>query len=422
MDRPSQEPAAQPDGAESPLSFPVEAPRPAGPEPGAGAPQAEPLRFPAEVPGPEGTFQPADVSPLAEPLRFPAEASEPDAPSPGVPRPADVPPRAEPLRFPAEAPPPEGVFQAADVPPRAEPLREAARPEGAIQAADVPPLAEPLRFPAEAPRPEAPSQTALQSADVSPPSQPSPFPGAASSPPGPPFHPAELPYPVAQLPASVPSSTQPPPQAAGQPAAEPPVPAAASLLRFAPPVLAVVAAVMTLLGAFLPLFRIREHLGASQRYLDTQMLITETAWGHTIEVPDQQITDQAGAPVGVPLLFAVVVLVAAALITFGRPGHRLGRWLIAAGAVFAAGVVSTAGTSGIGWSARSGEVEVTVATGPGLWLLIGGTVVAAAAAVVAYLPWRQPPGWADPALAYADTPTPPSGVAITVLPPDDEQH
>ncbi|WP_233226166.1 hypothetical protein [Amycolatopsis sp. CA-126428] len=217
------------------------------------------------------------------------------------------------------------------------------------------------------------------------------------------------------------SSPQPPPQAADQPGAGPPAPAAASLLRFAPPVLAVVAAVMTLLGAFLPLFRIREHLGAGQRYLDTQILITETAWGHTIEVPDQGVTDQAGAPVGVPLLFAVVVLVAAALITFSRPGHRLGRWLIAAGAAFAAGVVSTAGTSGIGWSARSGEIEVTVATGPGLWLLIGGTVLAAAAAVVAYLPWRQPPGWADPALAYADTPTPPSGVAITVLPPEDEQ-
>ncbi|MEU4520737.1 hypothetical protein AB0F52_18800 [Amycolatopsis sp. NPDC024027] len=285
----------------------------------------------------------------------------------------------------------------------------------------MPPLAEPLRFPAEAPRPEVPSQTALQPADVSPPSQPSPFPGAASPPPGPPFHPAELPYPVAQLPGAVPGSTQPPPPHADQPAAEPPAPAAASLLRFAPPVLAVVAAVMTLLGAFLPLFRIREHFGAGQQYLDAQMLITETAWGHTIEVPGQELTDQAGAPVGVPLLFAVVVLVAAALLTFSRPGHRLGRWLIAAGAVFAAGVVSTAGTSGIGWSARSSEVEVTVATGPGLWLLIGGTVVAAAAAVVAYLPWRQPPGWADPALAYADTPTPPSGVAITVLPPDDEQ-
>ena len=31
--------------------------------------------------------------------------------------------------------------------------------------------------------------------------------------------------------------------------------------------------------------------------------------------------------------------------------------------------------------------------------------------------------WADPDLAYADTPTPPIGVAITVLPPDpDEQR
>jgi hypothetical protein len=343
VDRPSQEPAAQPDGAESPLSFPVEAPRPAGPEPGAGVPQAEPLRFPAE-------------------------ASWPEAPSPGASQPAD----------------------------------------------------EPLRFPAEAPRPEAPPQPAFLSADGPPQAQPLQFPGAASAAAGPPFQPAELPYPVAQLPGAVPSAEPPPPPPA---AAEPPLPppALASFLRFAPPVLAVAAAFMTALGAFLPLFTVRERLGPGQRFLDAEMLITETAWGHTYVLPNQEVTDQPGAPVGAPVLFAAVLLVAAALVAFSHPERRLGRWLIAAGAVFTAGVVTTVGTSGIGWSALARRDELTVTTGPGMWLLIGGTAAAAAAAVIAYLPRRQQPGWADPALAYADTPTPPSGVAITVLPPDDEQ-
>ncbi|MER6794450.1 hypothetical protein, partial [Amycolatopsis mediterranei] len=230
--------------------------------------------------------------------------------------------------------------------------------------------------------------------------------------------------PVAQLPGSgagaVPGAE--PPPLLLPPAAELlPTPVPASVLRFAPPVLAVVAAFMTALGSFLPLFQIREHIGNGQRFLDTDLLITETAWGHTYVMPNQEVTDQPGAPVGAPLLFAAVLLVAAALAAFTRPEHRLGRWLVSAGAVFTAGVVITVGTNGIGWSVLARRDELTVTTAPGMWLLIGGTVAAAAAAVVAYLPRRQQPGWADPALAYADTPTPPSGVAITVLPPDDEQ-
>ncbi|MGW3967404.1 hypothetical protein ACWED2_46840 [Amycolatopsis sp. NPDC005003] len=379
MDRPSQEPAAQPDGAESPLSFPVEAPRPTGPEPGAGAPQAEPLNFPAEIARPPLAGSESGA-PQAEPLNFPAEASRAAlaGSEPGS-------PQGEPLRFPADAPRP--------------PL--AGSESGA-------PQAEPLRFPADAP----------------PPAQPPLFPGDAAPAPGPPLPgppPTELPYPVAHIPGAVPNAGPLPP-AAGPPttAAEPPAsapPPSFSLLRFAPPALALVAAVMTALGAFLPLFRIREHLGAGQRFLDTQILITETAWGHTYELPDQGVTDQPGAPAGIPLLFAVVLFVAAALVVFTRPDHRLGRWLISAGAVFAAGVVATVGTSGIGWAATARGDDLTVAIGPGMWLLAGGTIAAAAAAVLAYLP-RHQPSWADPALAYTDTPTPPSGVAITVLPPD----
>jgi hypothetical protein len=137
-----------------------------------------------------------------------------------------------------------------------------------------------------------------------------------------------------------------------------------------------------------------------------------------MELPGQAPVDQAGSPVGVPVLIAVVVLVVAALAGFSRAGRGAGRWLIAGGAVFTAGVVATVGMSGIGLSAVGDGLDLEVTIAPGMWLLIAGALLAAAAAVVAHLPFRKP--WADPALAYADTPTPPSGVAITVLPPDDE--
>jgi hypothetical protein len=180
---------------------------------------------------------------------------------------------------------------------------------------------------------------------------------------------------------------------------------------------------MGALGSFLPLFRIRQQIGAGREFLENRMTVTETAWGSTFELPGQEVADQSGAPVGIPLLVAVALLTAAALTAFVRPDHRLGRWLIAAGAVFTAGVVVTVGMSGFGWSSvMDGDDQLDVGTGPGMWLLIAGTVVAAAAAVIAHLPVRHyaTGGWADPAVAYADTPTPPSGVAITVLPPEPE--
>ncbi|MEV4052564.1 hypothetical protein AB0J55_15385 [Amycolatopsis sp. NPDC049688] len=172
---------------------------------------------------------------------------------------------------------------------------------------------------------------------------------------------------------------------------------------------------MTALGAFLPLFRIRQSFGPVQRFLDAQLTVTETAWGSSFAVPGQEVTEQTGSPVGIPLLLAVAVLVAGALAAFVRPER--GRWLVAAGAVFGAGVVVTVGMDGIGWSVATGGENLDVTLGAGMWLLIGGTVAAGAAAVLAWV--RRQPGWADPAVAYADTPTPPSGVAITVLPPEE---
>ncbi len=384
MDRPSQDPpeplASPPEAADSPLSFPVEAPRPAGPEPGSGAPQESS----AEAPRPgDVSVQPAALPPQGEPLRFPAEAARPSDSSAGAAfapvHPAEAPPQAEPLQFPAEAPRPSDPSAGAAFAP--------------IHPAEAPPQAEPLRFPAEAPRPQ----------------------DTFTGPPSAPLQPAALPYPVAQIPGAA---------AAPPPVAEPsetPAPASPSpLLRFVPPVLAVIAAVMTALGSFLPLFRIRQQIGSGQQFLDNPMIVTETAWGSSFEIPGQEVTDQTGSPVGIPLLIAVVLLVAAALTVFPRTSHRLGRWLIAAGAVFTAGVVTTVGMNGIGWSSIADGGELEVATAPGMWLLIAGTVAAAAAAALAYLPVRGrfAGDWADPAVAYADTPTPPSGVAITVLPPE----
>jgi len=96
--------------------------------------------------------------------------------------------------------------------------------------------------------------------------------------------------------------------------------------------------------------------------------------------------------------------------------------LVSASAVFTAGVVITVGMSRFEWSALVGIGELEAGNAVGMWLLILATVLAAAAGVVAYLPgWkRATEDWADPSIAYTDTPTPPSGVAITVLPPDAE--
>ncbi|WIY03754.1 hypothetical protein QRX60_07840 [Amycolatopsis mongoliensis] len=366
MDRPSQEPPERPgppsEAAESPLSFPVEAPKPAGVEPGAG----EPLSFPAEAgaTAADPLAFPTSASPSAEQLVFPAAAA-------GAP--------AGPLAFPSPA-------------PSADPLA-------------FPTAADPLDFPVAASAPADPLAFPT----------PASFPAQATQA----THPAEqLPFPVAELPGAV---TPPPPAGpAPIPATEASAPAPTGFLRFLPPVVTAVAALMTAGGCFLPLFRVQQAVNVRQRFLEAQLTFTQTAWGSRIEVPGQEASEQASSPVGIPVILAVIVLVAAAFTALSRPDRGLGRWLIAAGALFTAGVVTTVGMSGLGWSVLADGLDVEVVVAAGMWLLIGGTVLAAVAAVLAYLPaWRRTGDWADPALAYADTPTPPTGVAITVLPPEE---
>ncbi len=359
MDEPSQQPAAAP-AAESPLSFPVEAPRPAGLQPGAGAPTSsstepttppDPLAFPSEA-----------APPPSGPLVFPAEAAAPPA---------------SPLAFPAEA-----------APPPSDPL---------VFPAAATPLTDPPLFPAAAP-----------------PSDPPLFP---SPPPA-----AQLPFPVAELPAvAVPPPA--PPDSPNTAQAPVPGPAASRLPRHFPALLATLAAVLAVGGCLLPLFQMVQELSLRQGIGDPRLTITETAWSSRIEVTGQPPTDRPGVPVGIPVIVAVVLLAAAAFAAFSRPGRGLTRWFLSAGAVFTAGVVTTIGMFRFELDAIAGEeADLAVVTGPGMWLLILAAVAAAGAAALAHLPQLsrlRNPAWADPAVAYADTPTPPSGVAITVLPPDE---
>ncbi|MGK3207555.1 hypothetical protein [Amycolatopsis sp. MEPSY49] len=338
MDRPSQEPPEPPG---SPLSFPVEAPKVAGVEPGAGSPpDGEPLGFPAEA------GRPPELGSPAGPLGFPAEAAR----SPELGSPAD------PLAFPAEA---------------------ARSPQLGASAG-------PLGFPSQPPPPQPPPAT-------------------------------PLPFPVAQLPGTAPTAAQP---AHAQPEAAPtPETRAPRLLRFLPPALTAAAALLATGGLFFPLFRLQQHVSVRQRVFEARLTVTQTAWGSRIEIPGQEAVDQGAAPVGIPVILAVLLLAVAAFTAFAR--SRRGRWLIGAGAFFTGGVVVTVGMIGPGWSAMADGLDFEVVTTAGMWLLIGAAAAAAAAAVIAALPGKTR-DWADPTLAYADTPTPPSGVAITVLPPEQQ--
>lgn len=402
MDRPAQDPPPPAGAADSPLSFPVEAPKLAGVEPGAGAPegapgeaavprQDDPLAFPAEPAAapPPALSEGATATRQGDPLAFPAAAA-PRTEPPLFPADAPVTPPADPLAFPSEA--------AAERPRQGDPLTfpapGAPHTEPPLFPADTPP-AEPLAFPAAAtPRTEPPL-----------------FP--------PPTPPGQLPFPVAELP-TVAAPPPPAPAPAQAPAPEPP---ASRLPRHLPAVLAALAALLAVGGCFLPLFRMLQELSFRQGFGDAQLTITETAWGNRIEVSGQEPTDRPGVPVGIPVIVAIVLLAAAAFAAFSRPGRGLTRWLLSAGAVFAAGVVTTVAMFRFELAAIAGEeVDLEVTTGPGMWLLALAAVTAAAAAVVAHLPLLghlRDPAWADPAVAYADTPTPPSGVAITVLPPDE---
>lgn len=234
-----------------------------------------------------------------------------------------------------------------------------------------------------------------------------------------------------------PERPSPPPQpvAPEPPSALPaPVPEEANRLeprRFIAPVLAALAAVLTLIGGFLPLFEIRPQFG--QGFLSSQnegALLTVTAWRTQFYLPGQEVQDQPSAPLGAPLLLAAALFLAAVVAGVIYASRRaegvVARGLTLAGAVFLPGIVLTIGMVGLGTSVRDDSDATATSIGSGLWLLILATLIAVAAVVVSALRTREPaPAWADPAVAFADTATPPSGipvqtaeVAITLLPPE----
>ncbi len=179
-------------------------------------------------------------------------------------------------------------------------------------------------------------------------------------------------------------------------------------------------------GLFLPLFRAVHTISGVRA--GTLAVITTSAWSTQFQVTTDETLDRPGAPFGVPIIVTAILLAAAAGLLVAR--RRLGAWLGRVGAVFAAGVVLTIEMVGLGQGANDQFDRIDLTTGLGMWLLIGGTLVAAAAAVLTHrADGHRGADWADPAVAYADTDTPPSGfampavqasdgVSITVLPPD----
>ncbi|MFG1639630.1 hypothetical protein ACGFMK_05040 [Amycolatopsis sp. NPDC049252] len=198
-------------------------------------------------------------------------------------------------------------------------------------------------------------------------------------------------------------------------------PAPAPRRAFLAPGLYALAAVLMAGGLVLPLFRAVHTL--SQVQAGALAVITTSAWSTSFQVTTDESLDRPGAPFGVPIIVTMVLLVAAAGLLIAR--RRPGAWLGQLGTVFAAGVVLTIEMYGLGQGASEQFDRVDLTTELGMWLLIGGTLVAAAAAVVAHRTGAtHTENWADPAVAYADTETPPSGfavpgeVTITVVPPD----
>jgi len=232
-----------------------------------------------------------------------------------------------------------------------------------------------------------------------------------------------------------PVEPSPPPEQ--PPAGPPPTPEPAPLepaswSRLVAPGLALLGAVLTLAGVFLPLYTIRQTYGFDYLSSGEEQTLTTvmTPWRVEFTVPGQGMSNTPSAPLGAPLLLAVMTLLAAsgagAIYVSKRSEGILARRLTFAGVVFLAGVVATIGAEGMTWNFRDDQIRANVSIGLGMWLLILAVPVAAAAAIAGYLRPREPvPAWADPAVAFADTATPPSGipvqtaeVSITLLPPE----
>jgi hypothetical protein len=277
--------------------------------------------------------------------------------------------------------------------------------------------------PAEPAEREDPPPSRAEAPEPTPPAQPAPVDvlrstAGAPADAGPPEpSPPTEPVPVAVLPAAPPPRRF--PARSAPPAARPAPPR--SLRDFLPIALITLAAVATFAAGFLPLFRTAQMLGDDD---DRGVLrYTQTGWSTYFGFGGEDGGSQPSEPLGVALLAAAVVLLVALVFVIRQVvtarASAAARGVTLSGAAFLAGVVLATAMAGIPAPVDSGRVRFETSLQAGMWLLFLAVVAAAAAAVLDYLasPGTRP-DWADPGTAYADTPTPPSGVAITVLPPE----
>lgn len=181
---------------------------------------------------------------------------------------------------------------------------------------------------------------------------------------------------------------------------------------FVAPVLVVCATALTVVGTFLPFFRTEQSVGLEPSGIAQTTL---RAWRIDFTFPGQGEMSTPSAPLGVPLLLAAAILLAGAIL--GAVTRRPARRTTLVGAAFLAGAVCTVAVQGMRRLFNDEGPEVSTTLLAGTWVLLAAVVVAAGAAALSNL---GTPRWADPEAAYADTPTPPSGVVITVLPPEDD--
>jgi hypothetical protein len=170
------------------------------------------------------------------------------------------------------------------------------------------------------------------------------------------------------------------------------------------------AAVLTMIGTFQDLLTAQNHIGPQRR------TIVITNWDVRVETNGVSEPEAEGAPLnGVPLLFAVAVLLAAAvlgMLAATRPSvRRFGRasgLTAVVAAAFLAATVATIGAQVLWWlgifrpsddAPADVQESSTVTVGPGIWTLVIGVGLAAAAAVTA---WRQ--AQSEPPRVEPDTP------------------
>lgn len=209
------------------------------------------------------------------------------------------------------------------------------------------------------------------------------------------------------------------------------------LLRPVSALLFFAAALLTLFGSFMTL-----GTGTYRFQTEPMTSVTITSWEMTIEQPGGGVTglslSSSVDPVpmsGVPLMFAAVVLLAAAvlgLLAAAAPGSlgiaRLTGITAAIGAALLVGTAWTVGMEMLYWaesfrltdSRVPNDFATSFTMGTGFWLLAAAVVAAVGAAVVAWRASRV----SQPAMAREreEPETPRFGIPVVVRLPDEPQQ